>query len=171
MTELNTSADIDYDPERDLDPEMHSYQLDPRLAKDCILLGQFSLCDLLLMNDANYPWFILVPRLADVTEIYHLSLENQQQLMLESSVLASNLADIFDADKMNVAALGNVVSQLHVHHVVRYQNDPAWPAPVWGHAAIKPYTQARIEALRERVNTLLIDCAEYQEAEYQELAP
>ncbi|MEH6822506.1 MAG: HIT domain-containing protein [Motiliproteus sp.] len=164
MTELNASADIDYDPERELDPELHLYQLHPQLAKDCVVLGRFSLCDLLLMNDANYPWFILVPRLADVGEIYHLSAKDQQQLMHESCVLASNLADIFNADKMNIAALGNVVPQLHIHHVVRYQGDPCWPAPVWGRTDPKYYASAQIEALRERVNTLLADCGAYQAA-------
>ncbi|MEH6470790.1 MAG: HIT domain-containing protein [Halopseudomonas sp.] len=162
MTEVEASVDIDYDPDRDLDPELHPYRLDSRLAQDCIVLGQFSLCDLLLMNDVNYPWFILVPRLADISEIYHLSAQQQQQLTVESSILASNLADIFNADKMNIAALGNVVSQLHIHHVVRYQGDPAWPAPVWGKAPAVPYGADKIEELRERVNTLLADCAEYQ---------
>lgn len=164
MTELNASADIDYDPDRELDPELHPYQLHPQLAKDCILLGRFELCDLLLMNDANYPWFILVPRLADVSEIYHLSARDQQQLMVESSLLASNLADIFNADKMNMAALGNMVPQLHIHHLVRYQGDAAWPAPVWGRVAAIAYEVAEIEELRERLNTLLANCASYQPA-------
>jgi len=160
--EVNASANIDYDPDRELDPQLQPYQLHPQLAKDCILLGQFVLCDLLLMNDANYPWFILVPRRADVSEIYHLSLQDQQQFMVESSVLASNLVDIFNADKMNIAALGNVVPQLHIHHVVRYQKDPAWPAPIWGRAAALPYSATQLEALCERVNTLLDNCADYQ---------
>ncbi len=164
MIDINASADIDYDPDRELDPELQPYQLHPQLAKDCVLLGRFVLCDLLLMNDAHYPWFILVPRRADVSEIYHLALPDQQQLMLESSMLAANLVDIFNADKINIAALGNVVSQLHIHHVVRYQQDLAWPAPVWGRATALPYSSAQLEALRERVNTLLENCAEYQPA-------
>lgn len=162
MIEVNASADIDYDPDRELDPGLQPYHLHPQLAKDCVLLGQFLLSDLLLMNDANYPWFILVPRRADVSEIYHLSLQDQQQLIVESSVLASNLVDIFDADKINIAALGNVVPQLHIHHVVRSQQDPAWPAPVWGRVTAIPYSSAQIEELRERVNTLLENCADYQ---------
>lgn len=107
-------------------------ELHPQLEKDCLLLGQFELCKLLLMKDANYPWFILVPDRQAVTEIYQLDEADQQQLMRESSIMAKLLVEDFSADKVNIAALGNVVPQLHVHHVARYQDDPAWPAPVWG---------------------------------------
>lgn len=162
MSEHLQASTPDYDPARDLDPDIHPFELDQRLANDCILMGHFGLSELLLMNDANYPWFILVPRRPDVTEIYHLSQPDQQQLLFESSMLASNLADIFDADKMNVAALGNVVAQLHLHHVVRHQGDPAWPAPVWGKLPAKPYTDEQIQHLRERVNTMLDDVADYR---------
>ncbi|RDE24907.1 HIT domain-containing protein [Motiliproteus coralliicola] len=162
MTELEASADIDYDPARDLDPELHPYSLDPQLEQDCIRLGRFSLCELLLMNDANYPWFILVPQRSDIGEIYHLSAEDQQQLMAESSRLSSNLADIFNAHKMNVAALGNMVRQLHVHHVVRQPEDPAWPAPVWGRLPSQPYSVEQIADIRERVNSMLADDSEYE---------
>ena len=162
MSDTEQPMDVDFDPARDRDPELHPYQLDAQLKRDCIVLGRFSLCDLLLMNDANYPWFILVPRRADVSEIYHLSNLDQQQLLAESSLLSSNLADIFNADKMNVAALGNVVKQLHLHHVVRYQDDPAWPAPVWGKLAARAYSAEQIDELRERVNGMLADGDDYQ---------
>ena len=105
------------------------FEVHPKLAQDCIAMGKFRLCRLLLMNDANYPWFILVPEREGVTEIYQLSHEHQQQLLRESSRFARGLAEDFGADKMNIAALGNVVPQLHIHHIVRYRNDPAWPAP------------------------------------------
>lgn len=108
------------------------FKLDGQLASDCIVLGDFKLCTLLLMKDAQYPWFILVPRREDMTEIFQLSSADRTQLMDESCLLAEKLKDAFAADKMNIAALGNVVSQLHVHHVVRHRNDAAWPAPVWG---------------------------------------
>ncbi|WP_207060942.1 HIT domain-containing protein [Motiliproteus sp. SC1-56] len=147
-----------------LDPELHRFGLDPQLAADTLLLGTFPLCDLLLMKDANYPWFILVPRRPDVTEIHHLGEEDQRMLMRESSVLSQNLADIFAAHKMNVAALGNVVRQLHIHHVVRYEGDPAWPAPVWGKHTAKPYSQDQIEEIRQRVCTLLEDRGQFQRA-------
>jgi len=84
------------------------------------------------MNDARYPWFILVPQRADVSEIHQLSGALRQQLMSESAAVSEALAVGFSADKINIAALGNVVPQLHVHHIARFRDDPAWPAPVWG---------------------------------------
>lgn len=125
------------------------FTLDARLAQDSLLLGRFPLCQLRLLNDANYPWFILVPERADIREIYQLTAADQQQLLLESSHLARHLADHFHADKLNIAALGNIVPQLHLHHIVRYQHDPAWPAPVWGKLPATPYTAAQIATLRE----------------------
>ena len=107
-------------------------ELHPQLARDCRLIGRFPLCRLLLMLDANYPWFILVPDREGITEIHQLDSDDQQRLLHESSSLAGVLEEVFQADKLNIAALGNVVPQLHVHHIVRYENDPAWPAPVWG---------------------------------------
>lgn len=114
--------------------------LHPQLANDCLLLGRFELCRLLLMRDANYPWCILVPDRDAVTEIHQLSEADQQQLLRESSQLSRALETVFEPDKLNIAALGNVVAQLHIHHIARYRNDPAWPAPVWGRVAAKPYT-------------------------------
>ena len=108
------------------------FELNHRLAEDCFQIGNFPLCRLLMMNDSNYPWFILVPRVADITEVYQLSPADQAQLAIESSVLSKTLSSMFEADKMNIAALGNVVSQLHIHHIVRYKNDLVWPDPVWG---------------------------------------
>ncbi|MDF2180714.1 HIT domain-containing protein [Neptuniibacter sp. CAU 1671] len=131
------------------------FELHPQLQADCIVLGDLPLCRLLLMNDANYPWFILVPRRAEVTEIYHLSGKDQIQLTRESSFVAETLADAFAARKMNIAALGNMVPQLHVHHIVRYEKDPAWPGPVWGKVPAQPYTDEKIESIRQRLELLL----------------
>lgn len=125
--------------------------LHPQLQHDCLVLGRFPLCRLLLMRDANYPWFILVPDRADISEIYQLELPDRHALIEESSTLASVLVSRFNADKLNIAALGNVVPQLHVHHVVRYRNDAAWPAPVWGRVPAKPYTEAGLAAVREKL--------------------
>ncbi len=129
--------------------------LHPQLEKDCFVVGQFPLCTLLLLNDANYPWFILVPQRENITEIHQLSKEDQQQLMKESSQLAACIEKEFNADKINIAALGNVVPQLHIHHIVRYLADPAWPAPVWGKLSAIPYTPADAKRLRERMHFLL----------------
>jgi len=131
------------------------FELHPQLANDCIVLGDFPVCRLLLMNDANYPWFILVPRRAGATEIYHLSEQDQIAVIKESSFLASNLADAFAADKMNVASLGNVVPQLHIHHIARYENDPAWPAPIWGKLSAIPFTQEQIHDVRHKLAALM----------------
>jgi len=125
-------------------------EIHPQLQQDCIIVGRLPLCHLLLMNDANYPWFILVPDRDEVSEIFQLSPQDQQQLMKESSQLAGIIADKFQADKINIAALGNMVPQLHIHHVVRYRTDIAWPAPIWGAAPVKPYTeQEQDECIRK----------------------
>jgi diadenosine tetraphosphate (Ap4A) HIT family hydrolase len=107
-------------------------------------VGRFKLCCLLLMNDNHYPWFILVPEIPDIREIYQLNPAQQQQLMTESCYLAEQLVDLYQADKMNIAAIGNMVPQLHIHHIVRHQTDAAWPAPVWGMFAAVAYTEEEI---------------------------
>lgn len=118
------------------------FELHAQLAQDCLPVGRFALCRLFAMNDANYPWFVLVPERAGVTEIYQMAEADQIQLMRESSALAAALAQGFHAHKINIAALGNMVPQLHLHHIVRYRDDPAWPAPVWGRIAARPYSAA-----------------------------
>ncbi len=133
------------------------FNLDPRLQQDTFVLGDFPLCRLLLMNDANYPWFILVPRREAVSELFQLDVADQQQLWLETTQLAEVLKDAFIADKMNVATLGNVVSQLHMHVVVRRCEDPAWPAPVWGKHPARPYVGDEITALRDRLRRVVSD--------------
>lgn len=131
------------------------FELHPCLKEDCIDIGNFSLCRLLLMNDAAYPWFILVPRRAGVREIFELSEADQQQLLLESSTLARAIAEHFHADKINIAALGNMVPQLHIHHIVRFTSDAAWPAPVWGYAAATPYTEQALGEMTAILKSLL----------------
>lgn len=125
--------------------------LDPVLLNDCEVLGSFELCQVLLMRDANYPWCVLVPNVEGASEVFDLSLEQQQQLNLESNTLLAYLSGEFRADKMNVAALGNVVSQLHVHHIVRYKNDIAWPKPVWGVSPAKAYNDKELNELVSRL--------------------
>jgi len=125
--------------------------LHPQLQNDCVVLGKLSLCAVLLMPDAHYPWLILVPQRENICETHDLCEEDQQQLMRESCFVSQTLKDIFHADKINVAALGNMVPQLHVHHVVRFKDDVAWPAPVWGAHSAKPYP---LSVLNERCQTL-----------------
>lgn len=113
--------------------------LHPRLAQDCLRLGAFPLSELLLMNDARFPWFILVPRRDQIREIFELDDPDQAQLLRESSLLSRAMAGALSPDKLNVAAIGNVVPQLHLHHVARFHDDAAWPAPVWGRGEAEPY--------------------------------
>ena len=116
---------------------------------------------LLLSKDANYPWFILVPDREDISEMHQLSESDQQQLMRESCYLSEILAEQFAADKMNVAAIGNIVSQLHVHHVVRYKDDIAWPNPVWGKYPAALYSADKIERILTELKILKLRDFEY----------
>lgn len=100
------------------------------------------------MNDSQYPWFILVPRKAGATEIIDLSAQEQIQLTQESAKLSHLLQSVFSPDKLNIAALGNMVAQLHIHHIARFKTDCAWPNPVWGYAPAVPYTNEQIAQLQ-----------------------
>ena len=125
-----------------------SFSLAPELQRDCIELADWPLCKVLLMNDSQYPWFILVPRVADVKEIIDLSEELQITLLQESGKLSKLLQQVFNPDKLNVAALGNMVPQLHVHHIARFTTDAAWPTPIWGKLPAVPYTDEQIAVLK-----------------------
>jgi diadenosine tetraphosphate (Ap4A) HIT family hydrolase len=131
------------------------FELHADLRRDCFAIGKFPLSYLLVMNDASFPWFILVPARPDIREIYQLSDADQLQLLRESSYLARQLAVEFNADKMNIAALGNITPQLHVHHIARYRTDPAWPRPVWGQQPATPYTATQRADLIARLNRRL----------------
>lgn len=125
-----------------------AFELHTRLAADCIRVGRLPISMLLLMNDARYPWFILVPQRRGVTEIFQLPESDQCQLWRESACLARNLMQSFHADKINIGVLGNLVPQLHIHHIARFTSDPAWPGPVWGHSEPVPYEK---HSITERV--------------------
>lgn len=138
------------------------FEMDSRLQQDSLILGDFPLCRLLLSKDANYPWFILVPKRAGVSELFDLSQDDQAQLWKETTCLAEALKGEFAADKMNVATLGNVVGQLHMHVIVRRHGDAAWPAPVWGRVPPVEYGPGQVDAIRQRLRALLNDA--YEEA-------
>jgi diadenosine tetraphosphate (Ap4A) HIT family hydrolase len=123
------------------------FTLDPRLAQDTIPLGDLPLSRVLLMNDANYPWLILVPRRPNLVELIDLDDAGQVTLMSEIARAARALKEITACDKLNVAALGNIVRQLHVHVIVRRHGDPAGTAPVWGAVPARPYAAAERERL------------------------
>jgi len=127
------------------------YDLHPQLAADTHPLATLALCDLRLMDDANYPWLVLVPRLPAARELIDLEAAQRRQLSDEIDIASRLLRDVFRPFKLNVAALGNLVPQLHVHVIAREESDPAWPAPVWGRVAARPYAP---EMLVERMRAL-----------------
>lgn len=132
---------------------MSLFKLHPQLAADTFPVGSLELCDLLLMNDSNYPWLILVPKVPDVREIHALTPGDQQKLMTEITLVSRQLERLTNADKINVAALGNMVPQLHVHVIARFETDAAWPGPVWAKVPAAPYgdeqKNATLASLRE----------------------
>lgn len=139
-------------------PQPEPYALHPQLAADSHPLASLALCDLQLMDDSNYPWLVLVPRVAGARELLDLDAAQRTALVEEIARCEQLLLDVFKPHKLNVAALGNLVPQLHVHVIARFEHDPAWPAPVWGRVAARQYTPER---LVERVKLLAgrIRCA------------
>ncbi|MDI1343477.1 MAG: HIT domain-containing protein [Pseudolabrys sp.] len=133
-----------------------SFSLYPQLAADTVPVGDLALTLVLLANDANYPWLILVPRRPGITELIDLTEADRRQLTAETDTAARALKSITACDKLNVAALGNVVAQLHVHVIGRRHNDKAWPKPVWGAAPATAYDPVArdgfVAALRRALN-------------------
>jgi diadenosine tetraphosphate (Ap4A) HIT family hydrolase len=123
------------------------FKLDSRLHNDTFFVCDLSLSRVLLMNDSQFPWLILVPKKHDIAEIIELTEQEQVMLTKESAHVSQVMQAMFSPYKLNVAALGNVVRQLHVHHVARFESDVAWPKPVWGNQAAVPYTQEKAESL------------------------
>ncbi len=130
------------------------FALDPRLSADTVHLGDLALSRVLLMDDARFPWLILVPRREGVSEITDLGEADAAALWQEIRLAAGVMRDLAKPDKINVAALGNMVAQLHVHVVGRFRSDPAWPGPVWGFGARTPYPLHARAQLAERAGAL-----------------
>jgi len=131
------------------------FKLHPQLFADTVPIGDLPLCRVLLVNDSQYPWLVLVPRRVDILETYQLSEDDQQQLLIESNTLSSLLMNHFNGNKLNVAALGNMVPQLHIHHIVRFTNDPTWPKPVWGMLPSRPYQQGELNSTIHELTKLV----------------
>jgi diadenosine tetraphosphate (Ap4A) HIT family hydrolase len=127
------------------------------LDADTMPVKRLPLCDVLLMNDARYPWLILVPRRPSVSEIIDLSPDDRGRLMDEIALASTALKGAFDPDKLNVAALGNRVRQLHVHIIARFVSDVAWPGPVWGVGEAAPYPPHMAGMLIDRLEAALSD--------------
>ena len=131
-----------------------SFKLDARLEADTYWMGDLHLSRVLLMNDRRYPWIILVPMLEGLKELTDLSEEQSVTLLQESRAVSQWLIKQ-GGDKLNVGALGNFVSQLHLHHVMRKVDDPAWPGPVWGHSPAEPYAEDKVNALQQSLKATL----------------
>ena len=130
------------------------FALDPRLAADTVPVGDLALCSVHLMDDARFPWLILVPRRGGASELTDLTAEDAAALMDEIRIAVSVMLALAKPDKVNVGALGNVVPQLHVHVVGRFLSDPAWPGPVWGHGTRTPYPPHARAQMVERIGAL-----------------
>lgn len=129
------------------------FKLDSQLERDTIALASLPLCELLLMNEANYPWIILVPRREGLRELVELADTDQQQYLRESNAVAKLLQSQFAAYKLNIAALGNMVEQLHIHHIARFKEDVAWPKPVWGAVPAVVYSEDKLGEVIELIYT------------------
>ncbi|PCI64335.1 MAG: diadenosine tetraphosphate hydrolase [Kordiimonadales bacterium] len=132
---------------------MEKFELHPQLRADTVEVCQLHLCTVLLAKDATYPWVVLVPMRFGIREVHELSAADQLLLMRETALVSAKMQSLFSADKMNIAALGNMVPQFHMHVVARFKTDAAWPAPIWGAVPAKAYAvdawAARIEQLTQ----------------------
>jgi diadenosine tetraphosphate (Ap4A) HIT family hydrolase len=129
------------------------FELDPRLAHDTAFIADWQLCRVLLLDDARFPWLVLVPRREALVEVDDLDEIDNTRLMHEIRHAMKQLRGVVECDKINVGALGNIVRQLHVHVVARRERDAAWPGPVWGHGPAQPYSPEAREALITRLRS------------------
>lgn len=130
---------------------MNDFSLDSRLESDSFPVTDLPLCQVRLMNDARFTWLVLIPRRPGIREVFELSTEDQTQLWREATALGQAMKAAVQGDKLNLATLGNVVAQLHLHVVVRKTDDAAWPAPVWGHGEARPYDMDSLAAMRDMI--------------------
>ena len=134
---------------------MTEFTLHPRLAADTIEIGDLPICKVLLMNDQQFPWLILVPRRASITELYQLESNDLLKTQEESLLISQLIMQHFNGEKLNTGAIGNLVPQLHLHHIVRFHSDPIWPKPVWGNIEASPYNAAQIKGLKNNLQHLI----------------
>lgn len=132
-----------------------SFKLDPRLEKDSFFIVELALSDVRLMNDARWPWLIVVPRITGAEEIHHLSIDDEQVLIAEINEVAVALEAITGCEKVNTAAIGNIVRQLHVHIIARNEGDANWPKPVWGYGEAVPYSKEAAHKLMRKLQLRL----------------
>lgn len=132
-----------------------SFQLHQQLAKDTLCLGYFPLCQVLLHKEEAVPWIILVPQRDQARELYQLSLTDQQAFLAESAQINQVLTELYHPDKLNLAALGNQVPQLHIHHIARFKHDIAWPAPIWGNTSNQIATAEKLQQRAQEITQAL----------------
>ncbi|SFA90852.1 Diadenosine tetraphosphate (Ap4A) hydrolase [Rhizobium sp. NFR07] len=130
---------------------MSGFELDARLARDTELVESLGLCQLRIMKDARWPWLMLVPQRNAVSEVFELRPLDQALLTFETNMVAEALKRATGAEKINVAAIGNIVRQLHVHIVARSEGDPNWPGPIWGFGQPQAYDETEKQALINRL--------------------
>lgn len=135
------------------------FELDPRLEADTLALADTDDYAVRLANDKRFPWVILVPKRVGITEIYQLEPELQQRLAVATAVLGRELMELYQGDSLNTGALGNVVQQLHLHHVVRFKNDAAWPGPVWGFENALAYSSDELRECVDKLQQSLTICS------------
>lgn len=134
---------------------MSNFQLDSRLAADTVLIDSLKVCEVRLMNDRRWLWVILVPKLANVEEIHTLSPGDQAQITIETSLVATVLKDLTNCTKINTAAIGNIVRQLHIHVIARNENDANWPGPVWGFGERQAYEDSELTKIVRNIQESL----------------
>ncbi|ARJ67411.1 diadenosine tetraphosphate hydrolase [Magnetospirillum sp. ME-1] len=131
------------------------FELNPRIQADTVPVTQWPLCSVLLMNDATYPWLLLVPRRDGVVEITDLAPDDRHTLLDEIARASTALRQAVSPHRINIAALGNVVAQLHVHVIARNTDDASWPKPVWGAVPARPYRPEELEARLAQLRAVL----------------
>ncbi|MBF0438461.1 MAG: HIT family protein [Magnetococcales bacterium] len=127
------------------------FALHPALARDALFIDKWSVCQLLLMNDSRYPWLILVPERVGLRDLDDLTIEESRGVWDDMALASRLLRTLYQPDKINVAALGNMVPQLHIHVIARFRGDDAWPHPVWGQHPSRPYAETDLQVLRNKI--------------------
>lgn len=127
-----------------------SFTLHERIEADSVFVADLPLCQIRLINNATYPWALLIPRQDNIKETIDLSDNDQQQLMKEIALLSKVMQKIYSPDKLNIAGLGNMVPQLHMHVIARFKEDPAWPNAIWGTGGV-PYAETDITSVVQRL--------------------
>lgn len=140
---------------------MSNFQLDSRLAADTFLVGSYKLCEVRLIDDSRWPWLILVPKIADLAEIHDASSNQQEKMAFETTLTAETLKKHTNCEKINSAAIGNIVRQLHIHVIARNEGDANWPGPVWGFGERQPYDSGAQEKLIIELQQALSPSADF----------